>query len=336
MGFRIDKAQMNQFMNDLSDRFDFYAPRRFAGGSIYADADCVRYGRVKSIDEVVFTEKASYSAREVVNPNAQTLLFFTEQEQKVADAPKKGRIIFLRSCDLNAMKRQDEMYLHNGPADYYYKRIRENTYFILMGCSKSFENCFCVSMGSNRADSYDMSIDPADEGFLIDVKNEEWREFFDGAEVLPVEPACVTENELTVMIPEKLSNEVAKASLWKSYNTRCIKCGRCTVVCPTCTCYTMQDIYYTDNGKVGERRRVTASCMIDGYTTVAGGESYRNTPGERMRFKVLHKVLNYKERFGYTMCVGCGRCDDVCPEYISFSNCVNQLGEAMKEVEANE
>ena len=33
------------------------------------------------------------------------------------------------------------------------------------------------------------------------------------------------------------------------------------------------------------------------------------------------------------MCVGCGRCDDVCPEYISFSHCLNRLSDAMKEVE---
>ena len=59
---------------------------------------------------------------------------------------------------------------------------------------------------------------------------------------------------------------------------------------------------------------------------------HRKKNGERMRFKVLHKVLDYKQRNGYHMCVGCGRCDDICPEYISFSHCVNKLEDAMKEV----
>ena len=94
----------------------------------------------------------------------------------------------------------------------------------------------------------------------------------------------------------------------------------------------MQDLFYSENGRVGERRRVQASCMVDGFTDVAGGASYRKKNGERMRFKVLHKVLDFKQRFGYQMCVGCGRCDDVCPEYISFSNCLNKLDDAMKEV----
>lgn len=51
-----------------------------------------------------------------------------------------------------------------------------------------------------------------------------------------------------------------------------------------------------------------------------------------MRFKVLHKVLDFKQRSGYHMCVGCGRCDDICPEYISFSNSINKLEAAMEEV----
>ena len=91
----------------------------------------------------------------------------------------------------------------------------------------------------------------------------------------------------------------------------------------------MQDLFYTENGKAGERRRVWSSCMVDGFTDVAGG-SYRKQQGERMRFKVLHKVLDFRQRFGYDMCVGCGRCDAVCPEYISFAEAVNCLGQAKK------
>ena len=76
--------------------------------------------------------------------------------------------------------------------------------------------------------------------------------------------------------------------------------------------------------------------MIDGYTDVAGGGSYRRKNGQRMRFKVLHKVFHFKKRTGFHMCVGCGRCDAICPEYISYSDCVNRLGDAMKEVADNE
>ena len=138
----------------------------------------------------------------------------------------------------------------------------------------------------------------------------------------------VTENKVHVTIPEEVPASVLKAPFWDAYNTRCIACGRCNFVCPTCTCYTMQDVFYSDNGKVGERRRVGSSCMVDGYTDVAGGGQYRRGHGERMRFKVLHKIYDFRKRFGYDMCVGCGRCDDVCPEYISYSNIINRVNEA--------
>ncbi len=119
--------------------------------------------------------------------------------------------------------------------------------------------------------------------------------------------------------------------MWQEYGSRCIGCGRCNFVCPTCTCFTMQDIFYKDNPKAGEWRRVWASCQVDGYSDIAGGHSFRQSQGERMRFKVLHKVADYKKRFGYHMCVGCGRCENVCPEYISYVACLQKL----KEKEGN-
>ncbi len=151
-----------------------------------------------------------------------------------------------------------------------------------------------------------------------------------------VVPAHVEDNEVHVHIPENLDERIAKSSLWREYDSRCINCGRCNFVCPTCTCWSMQDLFYSENGKAGERRRVLASCMVDGFTDVAGGGSYRKKNGDRMRFKVMHKVYDYKKREGYHMCVGCGRCDDICPEYISFSNIINKLEDGMKEVTGND
>lgn len=194
-------------------------------------------------------------------------------------------------------------------------------------------------MGTNQSSNYDMSIDrQADGTYLIDCKDADWEEQFatTGCTQQKVTPAYVTKNSITVTVPENLTAEVANSSMWDDYDSRCINCGRCNFVCPTCTCFTMQDLFYSENGKAGERRRVWASCMVDGFTDVAGGGCYRQKNGQRMRFKVLHKVLDYKQRNGYHMCVGCGRCDDICPEYISFSNCVNRLQDAVMEVKQND
>lgn len=338
MGFQVSKNGMDSVFKKLSEDYYIFAPKVFTDGGVFSDTDCIRYGEVSSIEEVVFDKMSNYSSKEVLLPVSQTLFYFTEDTVKEADIDPKGAIVFLRSCDLHGVKRLDEIYLNNGCGDYYYNKLREKVKFVLIGCKESFENCFCVSMETNKSENYSFSIDYIDGNYFIDCKETDWEELIsqNSIESLDVSPRYVTSNDVKVKVPETLSMDVAKSKMWDEYDSRCIDCGRCNFVCPTCTCFTMQDILYSENGKAGERRRVWASCMVDGYTDVAGGESYRKKNGQRMRFKVLHKVLDYKQRFGYHMCVGCGRCDDICPEYISFSNCINKLEKAMEEVQDDE
>ncbi|MDO5114769.1 MAG: anaerobic sulfite reductase subunit AsrA [Synergistaceae bacterium] len=335
MGYILTPEAAETFIAGLAGKYRIYAPKRFAGGAPFSDLDCVRYGEVVSMSEVVFDEKSDYSFKEALLPLSETLFFFTEGETREAGAPAKEALIFLRSCDLHAVKRLDEIYLRNGAEDYYYKRLREKIKFVLMGCPAPFESCFCADMGTNRCDDYELSVEPRGGGYAVECRLPELEPLLAGlgGERAEAAPSYVTETPTRVNIPAGLTAEVGRSEIWREYDGRCINCGRCNFVCPTCSCYTMQDIFYSDNGRVGERRRVQASCMVDGFTDVAGGGAYRKKNGERMRFKTLHKIYDFKERFGYQMCVGCGRCDDICPEYISFSGCINRLEEAMKEVE---
>lgn len=334
MGYKLDNSGIDKIFKTLENDYDLFAPKVFSGGGSFSDTDCIRYGKISSVEEIVFDKKSAYSFKEILLPISETLFFFTEEDTKEAEISKKGAIVFLRSCDLHSVRRLDDMYLSNGPKDYYYKRLRDKLKFVLIGCAHSFENCFCVDMETNISDNYSFSVDKDKESYLIDCKENQWNELFEknaSAEII-VTPESVSETTVRVNIPENLSAEVAKSSMWDEYDSRCINCGRCNFVCPTCTCFTMQDLFYCENGRVGERRRIWASCMVDEFTDVAGGGSYRQKNGQRMRFKVLHKVLDYRERNGYNMCTGCGRCDDVCPEYISFSNSINKLEAAMVEV----
>lgn len=336
MGYQLTQEGINAVLGDLSKDYRLFAPKRLTNKGAFSDTDAIRYGEIGRVEEIEFAQKSSQSFKEVLLPISETLFFFTEDSVKEADVQEKKAIVFLRSCDLHAVKRLDDVYLKNGAEDYYYKRLREKVHFILMGCAEAFENCFCVDMQTNGAENYDASLDLRDNHYFVDCKCTQWTDLFleHARNTCDVIPDRVSGTAVKVKIPDHLDASVAKAELWKSYDNRCIACGRCNFSCPTCTCNTMQDIFYTDNGKVGERRRVWASCMVDGFTDVAGGGQYRQKYGERMRFKVLHKVLDYKQRFGYHMCVGCGRCDDVCPEYISFSEAVNRLTLAQEEVDS--
>ncbi|MCL2337364.1 MAG: anaerobic sulfite reductase subunit AsrA [Firmicutes bacterium] len=338
MGYRLTKEACDGVLQKLSLNHTLFAPKRFTGGGPFSGTDLIRYGKIASADEIVLDAKSAHSFKEALLPITETLFYFTEEQMKEPDPPAQGVLVFLRSCDLHAVRRLDEIYLRNGAEDYYYKRIREKTRFALIGCPTAFDTCFCVDMVANRSDNYDFSIEQDENAnYLIDCRAADWAALFEAAasQTLAVEPSFVAATPTRVGIPALLDAGVAAAAMWDQYDGRCIKCGRCNFSCPTCTCYTMQDLFYTDNGKAGERRRVWASCMVDGFTDVAGGGCYRPKNGQRMRFKTLHKVFDYKQRFGYQMCVGCGRCDDVCPEYISFARIVNRLEEALREVKSD-
>ena len=334
MGYLLSKDSFADVMAELGKTYRLFAPVVKEGEGRFKDTDVIRYDFITSADELELEKKSDYAFKEFMLPMSETLFYFTENHVKEADIDQKPVIVFLRSCDMHAVKRLDHMYLENGSEeDWFYRRRRDLVKFALIGCGHSYEDCFCVDMNSNKTeDGYVFSVDFVDGQYRCDVPDSEMDDLFAAAdsEKADVTPQFVTENEVHVNVPESIPNSIYNSDVWDEYSVRCVNCGRCNLVCPTCTCYTMQDVFYTDNGRVGERRRVSASCMIDGYTNVAGGGQYRRTNGERMRFKVLHKIHDYRKRNGYDMCVGCGRCDMVCPEYISFSACINKVDAAVK------
>lgn len=342
MTFKLTKDELNAALKTLSESAALYGPKLMPGQGAFSDTDVVRYGMIESIDDVVFDRKSDYSFKEILLPITETMFYFTEKSMTEPKMDDREIIIFLRSCDLEAVKRLDDIYLNNGPADFFYKRLREKVRFWLMPCAESFASCFCLSMGTGASSDYDASLEPqADGSFAVNNHRPEWAQLFPAPEkTLPdIPPSSPASNPVKVD-PARLDklnmSFVAQLTMWDEYDQRCINCGRCNFVCPTCTCFTAQDIFHLDNPKVGERRRVWSSCMVDGFTDMAGGHSFRQKNGQRIRFKALHKMYDFNKRFGRHMCVGCGRCDDICPEYISFSHTINKLAAALEEGEKND
>lgn len=340
MGYRLSFKEVNDLFERLKEDYRIYAPKRFEKAGRYSDTDIIKYDEIDKVEDIVYKEKSDYPAKEVITPITQTIFYFTEDEFRESKVDDKKILIFVRPCDINAQERQDKMYLENGPyVDYFYKRMRDKVKFVMMECTEGWDTCFCVSMGSNRTDNYSLAVRFEEDELLFDIKDEEFKSYFEDKKQEDFDLQFIKENEVKIDIPEipnkDVLNKLKKHPMWEEYNKRCIGCGSCTVACSTCTCFTTSDVIYNENINAGERRRTQSSCQPEGleFDVMAGGISFRDTQADRYRFKILHKIHDYKERFGDNhMCVGCGRCISRCPEHISIMATIEKISKALKEI----
>lgn len=354
MAYQMNAEAFNRWLDGLWQDGTVFGPKCFKEKGAFSDTDRYNYGEIRTLDELVLDKKTYLSPKEMAFPIRETLFHFNSEEVTVPKQDTKPVYIFLRPCDINGFTRLDNIFLNNGPyVDPYYAQKRDRLKFILIGCgedAKGFENCFCVSMQTNTTDQWHLNLHREGDQFFVAENPEKAKE--KGLEELLKTladagatfvshqnnteffmPQFVKENTIQVTVPPvgSLSTEIFDHPVWQEYTARCIACGRCNTSCVTCSCFTMQDVKHSD--VQGERRRRWASCHVKGYSDMAGGHSFRGKNGERMRFKTMHKVNDYHKRFDTHMCVGCGRCDDVCPEYISFSKCINKLNQIVAEKE---
>jgi len=113
--------------------------------------------------------------------------------------------------------------------------------------------------------------------------------------------------------------------LWEANADRCLSCGRCNLVCPTCTCFDVRDCASLD-GHEGERARTWTGCQAVGFSRVAGGHDFRPTRAQQLRYRVFRKGKYMPERYGLVGCTGCGRCVEHCPVGISIREIFRQVG----------
>ncbi len=329
MSVQMTYSLFNEILDNLKKEYIIFAPVELKGIGTYSGTDIIRYTEIEDVYSIVHDRKSDFSPKEVYFPITQTLFYFFNNEETVPKLDEKKYIIFMRPCDINSLSILESVFLKNGNnEDFYYKRLRDKVKIFMLECKDGFDSCFCVSMDMNKTDNYDVGLRFDKENVYCSFNNSEYDEYFKGkGEHSNFSPEFVKEDKIRVNVPDinKIRLDMFDDNLWSEYTKRCIACGRCNFVCPTCTCWSMQDIKYDGQPSAGERRRVWASCHVDGYTDMAGGHSFRRSNGERMRFKVFHKIYDFKKRFGYNMCTGCGRCDDICPEYISYSNSINKV-----------
>jgi anaerobic sulfite reductase subunit A len=334
MGYQLSRERFDRFLERLKQDYRVFGPAVEQDSGAFSDTDRITYKEIHRFDDLELNRKSYFSPGEIFYPVRETLFRFCDGETIVPEIDGKKTAILLRPCDINGIDRLDAIFLQNGPLeDFYYKRRRDKVRFFLIECATGFDSCWCVSMNANTTDRWDVAFRFGEEEILAEVHSEEFRPYLADCAQKPFEIRFVRENAKEVRVPRvgDVTPELFGHQLWNEYTARCIACGRCNTSCITCSCFTMQDAPFGAEKKMGERRRTWAGCHINGFTDMAGGHRFRESRGDRMRFKTMHKINDYHKRFGKHQCVGCGRCDDVCPQYISFARCINTLSDVIEE-----
>lgn len=336
MDYKLSTIQGDELIKRLQKEYRIYAPTNFEGEGRHSYTNNIRYGEINSFSEVIYKEKSQYSPKELLIPINHTLSlkYGNKEIDAVNDEDERGMIILLRSCDLHGIKRIDNS-LKN---DKFYRNRRDKAKFMIMECPKSFDTCFCVSMGTNESENYSLGIRFNEDGVSVKVKDDSFNKYFKDLEETNFDIRFAKENEIKVRIPnidtwdKIVLDRVKNLELWNTYKDRCIGCGSCNMSCITCSCMLKQEVTHTDNSNLKEVRRTWNGCQLI-KSSALEKKSLSEIVPIRIRQRVLDKF--YRPKLDVSreqICVGCGRCTDICPRYINFAVTVNKLSDELDKI----
>jgi ferredoxin len=249
---------------------------------------------------------------------------------------RKSAFIGVRSCDLHGIEIQDKIFTAGEYVDESYKSRRENLFIVAVNCAQAGGTCFCFSMktGPKATSGFDIALTEVTNAnqhfFLAEASTEAGVEIL---QALSQKEASDQERAAAQNAVEECSRHMGrimntteiKELLYRNYEnqrwddvaSRCLTCGNCTMVCPTCFCTTVED--FTDlSGEVAERRRRMDVCFSVDFSYIHGG-SIRYSPKSRYRQWMTHKLATWIDQFDVSGCVGCGRCITWCPVGIDIT-----------------
>lgn len=241
-------------------------------------------------------------------------------------------------CDVASLQLLDRVFLAEPPDEAYCER-RERTTIVALACVGEGPECFCASAGVDplRPDGADALLTPAGDGYLLQALTDKGRKITEELGDLLREPTA-DEQARSASLQSLSRDDVSLAQLpggwagawdspvWEEVAELCLGCGVCTVVCPTCHCFDVQD---ERRGEGGTRFRTWDSGMFPAFTTMAGGENPRKQRAARFRQRFLHKLAYFHDRYDIAGCVGCGRCGVGC----SGSICIEEIAARLRETE---
>jgi sulfhydrogenase subunit beta (sulfur reductase) len=248
--------------------------------------------------------------------------------------PRPQPLAFLgvRACDLAALGVQDKLFLGGPFVDPCYAARGEEMLLIAVNCSHPAATCFCASTGDGpRAGAgFDLALTELEEGFVVDVGSVEGQQLADALTLVPAtaEQIATAQAQLdqaargqTRALPGRNLQAALFARLdhprWDEVAARCLSCGNCTMVCPTCFCHAEHDVPAL-NGEETLHEREWDSCFSAGHGYIHG---FQVRPEIRHRYRqwLTHKLGSWHEQFGRGGCVGCGRCIAWCPVGIDIT-----------------
>ena len=319
--FAFSKARFPEFFQLLSGFGTVYAPVRVSEQSF-------------SFQPVTAPKEIAFEALRTILPPKK--LFFTphetlikfqgEQLQECRPEVKRQVLFGVHPCDLAGLGIMDTIFSAQ-PADSHYLTRRQATLIVGLSCMPD-KHCFCHSMGTDSPTSaYDIFLTDIGNDYFVQVNTplgyalvessgelmtpasqedrQQFKKFWtsrDEAFVIGFKP-----DNLPAVVDMEWDNPI-----WDELGKRCLSCGNCTFVCPTCYCFDIVDIASLQSDS-GEREREWDSCQFSGFAQVAGGYNFRPGPVDRLKFWYRHKLHGFDDPYGFKTCVGCGRCTVSCP-----------------------
>ncbi len=256
--------------------------------------------------------------------------------------PARFAFIGVRACELNAIAIQDRVFLGGPFADPHYQARREDAFFVAVNCGQAGGTCFCASMktGPKAEAGFDLALTEIVEGsesrFVVEIGSDAGRDILAALPRQPAPQADVDTAEAIVArttasmgraMPDGNIHELLLENLeharWDDVAERCLTCGNCTMVCPTCFCTSVEDTSDLTGTETSRERRWD-SCFTMDFSYIHGG-SVRSSGRSRYRQWMTHKLATWFDQFGSSGCVGCGRCITWCPVGIDITEEVRAI-----------